>query len=58
MHKYRYAIIWLNKIGEEEQIKYVITERERNTIIQDLANDGYSPVWRTVGIISQKGPLI
>ncbi|ACK98742.1 MULTISPECIES: hypothetical protein [Bacillus] len=57
MHKYRYAIIWLNKIGEE-QIKYVITERERNTIIQDLANDGYSPVWRTVELFLKKGPLI
>ncbi|HDX9713565.1 hypothetical protein PDL03_19055 [Bacillus cereus] len=57
MHKYRYAIIWLNTIGEE-QIKYVITERERNTIIQDLANDGYSPVWRTVELFLKKGPLI
>lgn len=45
MAGYNFIVIWLNEMGEE-QTKYVVTEDERNTTIQGLADDGYSPVWR------------
>lgn len=45
MSAYNFIVIWLNEMGEEQK-KYVVTEEERNTTIQGLADDGYSPVWR------------
>ena len=47
MADYKYKIIWLNEMGEE-QVDYAETEAERNTKMQALADDGYSPVWRRV----------
>lgn len=45
MAAYKYKVIWLDEMGEERET-YHITEEERNTQMQALADDGYSPVWR------------
>ncbi|MED1301773.1 hypothetical protein P4U65_14575 [Bacillus pacificus] len=47
MANYKFIVIWLNEMGEEQE-KYVTSEEERNTTMQGLADDGYSPVWRPV----------
>lgn len=44
---YNYKIIWLNEMGEE-QVAYSEDESDRNSRIQALVDDGYSPVWREV----------
>lgn len=45
MSEYQFKVIWLNEMGEE-QISYHETEEDRNTKMQALADDGYSPIWR------------
>lgn len=45
MNEDQYVVIWLNEMGEE-QVRYAENEMERNTIMQGLADDGYSPVYR------------
>lgn len=45
--EYKYKIIWLNEMGEE-QVAYSEDESDRNARMQALADDGYSPVWREV----------
>ena len=47
MAAYQYKIIYLNEMGEEE-VEFVETVQERDTRMQSLADDGYSPVWREV----------
>lgn len=47
MAAYQFVVIWLNEMGEEQSY-YAETEAERNTKMQALADDGYSPVWRPV----------
>jgi hypothetical protein len=45
MAQYSWKVIWLNEMGEE-QISYHESEEERNTAMQALEQDGYSPVYR------------
>jgi hypothetical protein len=45
MAAYKYKVIWLDEMGEERET-FHITEEERNSKMQALADDGYSPVWR------------
>jgi hypothetical protein len=45
MDTYKYKVIWLDEMGEERE-SFHVTEVERNTAMQALADDGYSPVWR------------
>lgn len=47
MAAYQYKILWLNEMGEEQEV-FVETREERNTKMQALADDGYSPIWREV----------
>lgn len=47
MAAYQWKVIWLNEMGEE-QTTYHETEDERNTQMQSLASDGYSPVYRSL----------
>jgi hypothetical protein len=47
MAAYKYKIIWVNEMGEE-QFSLVETEQDRNVKMQALADDGYSPVWREI----------
>lgn len=45
MAQYKYKIIWINEMGDE-QVSFTETVEERDTKIQSLADDGYSPVWQ------------
>ncbi|HHT7153199.1 hypothetical protein [Bacillus cereus group sp. BfR-BA-01318] len=47
MANYQFVVIWLNEMGEEQK-RYATCEEDRNTIMQGLADDGYSPIWRPV----------
>ncbi len=47
MENYQYKVIWINEMGEE-QSSYHEDELDRNTKMQALADDGYSPVWREI----------
>lgn len=47
MGNYRWKVIWLNEMGEE-QFTFHESEAERNAKLQALVDDGYSPVFREV----------
>ena len=47
MGNYRWKVIWLNEMGEE-QVTYHESEAERNAKLQALVDDGYSPVFREI----------
>lgn len=46
MDTQNYLVIWLDE-GDREQYKIAVGERERDLFMQVIADDGYSPVWRT-----------
>lgn len=47
MAKDKWKVIWLDEMGNEKST-YHETEEERNTQLQALADDGYSPVYREI----------
>lgn len=47
MAQYEWKITWLDEMGEERE-SFHETEEQRNTKMQALADDGYSPVYRNI----------
>jgi hypothetical protein len=47
LNGYNWKVIWLNEMGEEE-VEFCETILQRNALMQGLADDGYSPIYREV----------